>query len=160
MILGDANVFIKCLLPEGIVIVYTIRIYGPRALWTWVLSSALGIAIPGQFSNPGIRDWRWRNTGIPEHMSMMLKKVKARIAVNEHGHLTATGKRMSMGSHSMPQLTMAVQWGDKSIQPVKMRHVAAAVEQGHLRFNGVQQLFVWCEQAVSCDGDVSSTKHR
>jgi hypothetical protein len=33
----------------------------------------LGIAIPGQFPNPGIRDWRARNPGIPEHNAHVIR---------------------------------------------------------------------------------------
>jgi hypothetical protein len=33
----------------------------------------LGIAIPGQFPNPGIRDWRGRGPGIPEHIAHVIR---------------------------------------------------------------------------------------
>jgi hypothetical protein len=33
----------------------------------------VGIAIPGQFPNPGIRDWRGRDPGIPEYNAHVIR---------------------------------------------------------------------------------------
>jgi hypothetical protein len=33
----------------------------------------VGIAIPGQFPNPGIRDYRGRDPGIPEHNAHVIR---------------------------------------------------------------------------------------
>jgi hypothetical protein len=47
----------------------------PPAIQTLHLgySIEIGIAIPGQFPNPGIRDWRRRDPGILEHNAHVIR---------------------------------------------------------------------------------------